>query len=447
MWDCSVRAWVRRRAGRRVHMPTWLPRAIAGISAISIVLLVLSPPHSLPKLTPSVRRSPAPPPLPLPSNWTAVGSADATSQPTPFVCSSCVMDPLDYPDTYCSPTPALRFNGTHDVRPSLDELEALERIARPTATSLSEVTRFISAGMQRPPVIGVLGDSFMEQALGAMACDLRRSGHPEHAAFMRWETVAMQSGQHNEGQKHLRYNWAGPHGGRDDPRWFVLDQMFYNKKEVQKVVTASDVVIINYGLHYCQPVRPGADARCWEKYRQHGAELEELFTTLQAHASQPGKVAIFQETSAQHFAQAGPNTPPAELARIEAQSQVGDWETRYFFPRLGPQQLRPPGRCHCVKTSQAAATAHVTPMRTELVRNISRRYPAVRVLPLYELTAPRHQWHQQDCREQSQVLLGRRVSGADRGGCDCTHYCYSPAFWRTYFAALLRELQAAASGR
>ena len=80
-----------------------------------------------------------------------------------------------------------------------------------------------------------------------------------------------------------------------------------------------------------------------------------------------------------------------------------------------------------------------------MMRNVSRRFPAVRVLPLYELTAPRHRWHQQDCRERSQRRLGGQPTGGG-GGCDCTHYCYSPTFWRAYFGVLFRELHAALHG-
>ena len=42
-------------------------------------------------------------------------------------------------------------------------------------------------------------------------------------------------------------------GAPDGPGWFVLVQMFYNAGEVAKLLNASDVVLINYGLHYCQP--------------------------------------------------------------------------------------------------------------------------------------------------------------------------------------------------
>ena len=47
--------------------------------------------------------------------------------------------------------------------------------------------------------------------------------------------------------------------------------------------------------------------------------------------------------------------------------------------------------------------------------------------------APRYGWHQQDCKVR-EVARARGALPAD--GCDCTHYCWSPHFWRHYFAAL-----------
>ena len=78
------------------------------------------------------------------------------------------------------------------------------------------------------------------------------------------------------------------------------------------------------------------------------------------------------------------------------------------------------------------------PLRTQLLRNLSRAYPAVRVLPMHSLLQPRHGWHQQDCKVREQA----RAAGSDKvgEGCDCTHYCYSPVFWRVYFRSLLGQL-------
>ena len=138
-------------------------------------------------------------------------------------------------------------------------------------------------------------------------------------------------------------------------------------------------------------------------------------------------------TSSQDAAHVSVLNSTAEQETLPAGAQhgsTGDWETRAFFPRIGPA---PPERCRCEPTSGLAV-----PLRTQLLRNLSRGYPAVRVLPLHSLLQPRHGWHQQDCKVREQA----RAAGSDRvgEGCDCTHYCYSPLFWRVYFRSLLEQL-------
>ena len=59
----------------------------------------------------------------------------------------------------------------------------------------------------------------------------------------------------------------------------------------------------------------------------HGHLHGHVCVCMQAFASLPGKHAVLQETSAQHF-------PQAALHSVHG--STGDWETRAFFPRLGP---------------------------------------------------------------------------------------------------------------
>ena len=348
--------------------------------------------------------------------WRAVDHGGTTT--TPYTCGSCVLDPLVYPDAYCSATPSPALNGTA-VRPLLPELASLEPYDGSAQASFAEVLDALPRG--RASTIGVLGDSFMQQTLDAIACDLRRGGGDNgaaDAAFLKWDAVAAAAGRFDEAARPQRYNYAGPHGA--GPKWFVLTQMFYNAAEVEKLLAASDVVLINYGLHYCQPSRAGADAGCAAQFRRHETELRALFGRLEAWAAErPGaRVAVVQETSAQHFPAAADALPPGARSS-------GDWETRSFFPRLGPSA---PERCRCTPTAR-----HAVPLRTALLRNVSAAHPAVRLLPLHDLLAPRYGWHQQDCKVR-EVARARGALPAD--GCDCTHYCWSPHFWRHYFAAL-----------
>lgn len=100
----------------------------------------------------------------LPDNWTASGMA---GDALPWVCGACVMDPLDYPDAYCSSQPAARFNGSV-LRPSLRDLDSLEHRydgrSTPEGSPMSDVLDLISTSLRHTPVFGILGDSFMQQA-------------------------------------------------------------------------------------------------------------------------------------------------------------------------------------------------------------------------------------------------------------------------------------------
>jgi len=237
------------------------------------------------------------------------------------------------------------------------------------------------------------------------------------SGFMKWPRVLAGAGRFDEESRPLRYNYAGPHGA--NPAWFFLNQMFYNPGEVEKVLAASDVVIINYGLHYCQPSRPGADARCHQQFARYESEMAELLARLNVWVAASGRrrrVAILQETSAQHF------------APVAGGSATGDWELRHFFPHLGATP------CNCTPSG-----AQALPLRTQLVRNLTVRYPRVRLLRVHDLLHRRFGWHQQDCKGR---VLARRRRTTGLLGCDCTHYCFSPAFNRRYWWELKQHLLA-----
>lgn len=343
--------------------------------------------------------------------------------PTPWVCGDCVLDPLIYPDTYCAPQASSTHNGSTAVVPTPARLQALEPYTGVPQASFGDVLD----ALPRDAVVGVMGDSLMQQMLDAAGCDLRRDGRQAAASFLRWDRVLAEAGRMHEDVRMYRYNYGGPVGEAGSPRFFVLVQMFYNEGEIRKLLNASDVVVVNYGLHYCQPARVGADARCTGEFERHAREMRALLVLLQAWVGEAPRRrrAIVQETAAQHFPQnpaacaAGTNAPP-----------TGDWETRAFFPRLGPE---PPAQCRCEPSA-----ADGVPLRTQLLRNLTRGFPAVRVLPMHALLAPRYGWHHQDCKVRARA---RAEGGAPAAGCDCTHYCFSSTFWRVYFGSLLGALR------
>ena len=96
------------------------------------------------------------------------------------------------------------------------------------------------------------------------------------AGFLQWERVQADAGRMREDTRFQRYTY-GHSGGGDGTggrrRWFVLVQMFYNAGEVAKLLNASDVVLINYGLHYCQPARKRTRTRTRSRNRNRTRTL------------------------------------------------------------------------------------------------------------------------------------------------------------------------------
>jgi len=62
----------------------------------------------------------------------------------------------------------------------------------------------------------------------------------------------------------------------------------------------------------------------------------------------------------------------------------------------------------------------------------------VRVLPFYDITAPRHDMHEGAYCAFDQM---REEPQAEHLCCDCTHFCHTPQLWRHVFAALYDTLE------
>ena len=159
------------------------------------------------------------------SGWRAA-RAELTPPPTAWACADCVLDPLVYPDTYCAPPQHVSAAAaTTRVVPTPTRLASLEPYTNVPQASFGSVLDALPSGA----VIGVLGDSFMQQALDAMACDLRREGRQEEAGvalglrlglglrlsirsvrlraagFLRWERVLADAGRMSEDTRLQRY--------------------------------------------------------------------------------------------------------------------------------------------------------------------------------------------------------------------------------------------------
>lgn len=95
-----------------------------------------------------------------------------------------------------------------------------------------------------------------------------------------------------------------------------------------------------------------------------------MFDQLEAFARRPGKAALFRETSAQHFEGTGAYAG-------KAQSHLTKGST-----------------CVCAPMAPGVAADNVATRQNRVVAELVARNTAVRVLPFYELTLPRHDMHE-----------------------------------------------------
>ena len=183
----------------------------------------------------------------------------------------------------------------------------------------------------------------------------------------------------------------------------------YKASDMAAVLSLADVVIVNYALHYHGP--PDHPERMLDDYEQ---EMHALFLQLDAFAKLPGKAAIFRETGAQHFSGTG--------------SYAGDEQAHPTVAK----------GCHCAAMSEEVRKHNDVTRFNDVVHGLAKRHPHVRVLPFYEVTAPRHDMHEGAYCAFDQA---RSEPNADYLCCDCTHFCHTPQLWRHVFAALYDVLE------
>ena len=128
----------------------------------------------------------------------------------------------------------------------------------------------------------------------------------------------------------------------------------------------------------------------------------------------PGKVGIFRDTAAEHLAPYG-------------QSDYAPGETNHPTGAHG---------CQCSPFDEAGKENNKARMLAREVEGLFAKFPRVKLLPWYDLTEARHDMHE----AQFCAFEGNKMSP---GGfcCDCTHFCYTPVFWRHFFSRLYDILE------
>ena len=249
------------------------------------------------------------------------------------------------------------------------------------------------------------GDSIMTQVCEAALCSLFRSGvvkqpplctsNPRHSSTVHCTDVDQVS---RDIGMQLRASRL-PNGAR-----LLCSAVGVLERDKVAAVLgrlAVSVAVFNYGLHYHSP-------------KNFGLMLDELLPLLSKWSSAvPGRVPLFRELSAQHF-------------------KGGSWSPGAHKP--------PPGTpCECEPlASRAAIDVHE---RTKANQNVEFNELArekaeplgIGLVPFFNLTAPRYDMHRRHfCSYSNQVKVGRC--------CDCTHFCYTPLFWDTFFAGLGKSI-------
>ena len=346
----------------------------------------------------------------------------------PRTCGACVLDPLVYPDIFCSPLPLTRFNGTI-ITPSIKQLSKLEPLRQsiegdkkagerlrtnwdPRGEGVFKVLAALPRGMRTR--VGVLAsDPFLRQALDAIACELRHFYVPEFASFVDWEVVRASAGQPADPSRpRYRLGEVASDASLHGPRWHVLHDERYERARFERLLANADVAIVSLSppqeTEHDSLVTPG-----------YAAELAEVFARLQAHAtSGHGKMSIFHQSPRaspqQLLTQA---TPPAEpelghgaiLGQTAAISGKDGAATKLRDSAL------PPAKAVSIQRTSATAgpgcrcmprPASIGPSRLDrLLRNLSASHSAVRVLWVTDFLAPRYGWHHQDCGTRSMQVL------------------------------------------
>lgn len=177
----------------------------------------------------------------------------------------------------------------------------------------------------------------------------------------------------------------------------------YKHVDAAGFLALADAVVVNYALHYGNAT-------------EYGADMAQLFKQLAVHSAAPGKAAVFREANAQHFVGTG--------------SYAGAEQSHLPMGKL----------CVCEAMKPAVAADNAVMRQNKIVTVLAAAYPAVKLLPFYDLTEPRFDMHEEGFCDFEQ-RRDRKDRAAGGGCCDCTHLCYTPQLWGHAFKRLVDILE------
>lgn len=193
---------------------------------------------------------------------------------------------------------------------------------------------------------------------------------------------------------------------------FVKGWHKWQRSDMAGVMALADVVVVNYALHY---------AGNTSEYEEH---MPQMFQQLSEWVTaNPGKLALFRETGADH-------------------ANVKEGEPGYSFTEdeVGHPSADVVKGCHCQQRPAEEQARHSAPLMNSFIKGLLPRFPHIGYIPFYDLTLPRHDSHEAGyCAFDVLRDQKRDPSRAKEGPpycCDCTHYCYTPPLWKTFFKGM-----------
>eukprot|EP00898_Chlorokybus_atmophyticus_P003954 jgi/Chlat1/455/Chrsp103S01068 len=306
-----------------------------------------------------------------------------------------------------TPAPCMLMGGMHDNETALDYSRCK---AKPTAKDwwplrdpyvkeedgVSAMKRLAELLGNR--VVVFVGDSISYQNYYSLMCGLARAGDmaepPLSGPARRVKTLAYLAGA-----KFAQVQESAHHG-----TIFVFGrESTYDESHMAEYMLFADVLVINFGLHYAEAELP--------QYRADIASLGRQlcdFVSLTLHNRTP--VAIVRETSAQHF-------PHSGVYNASDPSHAATGCTCWYVPR-------------------SLSRDNLVTRQNDALRRVVDVESNIHLLPFYDVTLERYNMHVQNCRKQDSDDDGDTTNGC----CDCTHFCYTPAFWDAISRDMLRVL-------
>jgi len=271
----------------------------------------------------------------------------------------------------------------------------------PSADTISEGPMSRLAHELAGKTMIMIGDSVMEQTCGALVCALRRDAG-----------LNMQRSDKNREWEELLHGPKGalldglPHGWKAQATGFTLGcfrmnqynpELFNSKEKYNRILRdlSPDVLIVNHGAHHS----PNMVA-----YSHHMRSLFELIQFLGYKRPSHGaeKVFVWSATTAQHF-----DTPSGDFDPVTQERSS----------------------CFCASRLGSSTALEQSKVAGKLAKIHGFGHP----LDMFKLTRHRYTLHNEGCRK---FMLRNSTSYEQcppkrTSLCDCTHLCYSPAFFDT----------------